>query len=129
MILHSLLSTFKIRSENMFHLKREDNSYAIISFDEEIRLTGKKSVELKEWFKEQKIDNLKTIILDCQNVIFIDSMGIASIISLYKSITSLEKRMILSGLRKEVKEILTLLKLDKLFLMDDRNPEQIIKDL
>lgn len=129
MILHSLLSTFKIGSENMFHLKKEDRSYAIISFDEEIRLTGKKSVELKEWFKKQRIDNLETIILDCQNIVFIDSMGIASIISLYKSITSLGKRMILSGLRKEVKEILTLLKLDKLFLMDDRNPEQIIKDL
>lgn len=113
----------------MFHLKKEDRSYAIISFDEEIRLTGKKSVELKEWFKKQRIDNLETIILDCQNIVFIDSMGIASIISLYKSITSLGKRMILSGLRKEVKEILTLLKLDKLFLMDDRNPEQIIKDL
>jgi hypothetical protein len=28
-----------------------------------------------------------------------------------------------------VKDILTLLKLDKLFVMDDRKPEEIIKDL
>jgi anti-sigma B factor antagonist len=92
-------------------------------------LTGKISAELKEWFKKQRLDSLETIIFDCQNIIFIDSMGIASIISIYKSITSSGKQMLLSGLRKEVKDILTLLKLDKLFVMDDRKPEEIIKDL
>jgi anti-sigma B factor antagonist len=113
----------------MFYLEKRDKGAAIISSEEEFRLTGKISAELKEWFKKQRLDNLETIIFDCQNIIFIDSMGIASIISIYKSITSSGKQMLLSGLRKEVKDILTLLKLDKLFVMDDRKPEEIIKDL
>ncbi len=113
----------------MFDLNKVNECVAIISFDREIRLTGKKSVELKEWFKKKNVDNFETIIVDCQKIIFIDSMGIASIISMYKNILSSGKRMILSGLRKEVKEILTLLKLDKLFSIDDRTPEEIVEEM
>ncbi|MEA2066022.1 MAG: STAS domain-containing protein [Thermotogota bacterium] len=113
----------------MFHLKKENKGAAIILFDEEVRLTGKISAELKKWFKKQRLNSLETVIFDCQNIIFIDSMGIASVISMYKAITSSGKQMILSRLRKEVKDILILLNLDKLFLMDDRTPEQIIRKL
>ncbi|MFO7882738.1 MAG: STAS domain-containing protein [Kosmotogaceae bacterium] len=113
----------------MFSLNKANKRIAIISFSEEIRLTGKKSIEMKEWFKKQNIVDYETVIIDCDNVVFIDSMGIASIISMYKMIESSGKKMILSSLRKEVKEILTLLKLDKLFSLDDRSPEEIIKEI
>ncbi|MFW6120118.1 MAG: STAS domain-containing protein [Petrotogales bacterium] len=113
----------------MVYLNKVNERIVIITFNREIRLTGKKSVELKECFKKSKVDNFETIIVDCQNIVFIDSMGIASIISMYKNISSSGKRMILSGLRKEVKEILTLLKLDKLFTIDDRTPDEIVEEI
>ncbi len=92
--------------------KREDN-YLILSVKGNIVLED--TTKLKE-FVEQYIEDatIEGIIINCENVKFIDSSGLGLIVSIYKTLKKLEKHFALSSLSDRTMEIFTLTKLDNI---------------
>ncbi len=92
--------------------KREDN-YLILSVTGNIVLED--TTKLKECV-EQYIEDatIEGIIINCENVKFIDSSGLGLIVSIYKTLKKLEKRFALSSLSDRTMEIFTLTKLDNI---------------
>ncbi|MDI3524350.1 MAG: anti-sigma factor antagonist [Kosmotoga sp.] len=124
-----MFSLKKNRGDIVFSFKVVDEKFAIISVEERSRITGKIPAEFKKWFESKKLDTYKAVILDGRNIEFVDSMGIASFISLYKILSQKNIPFAVCGLNSEVRNLFKLLKLDKIFVMDCNSPEDFIKNL
>ena len=113
----------------MFSFEVVNSKFAIISVKENSRITGKVPIEFKRWFESKKFDTYEAVILDGRNIEFVDSMGIASFISLYKLLSQKNVPFAICGLNTEMKNLFKLLKLDKIFIMDCDSPENFIEKL
>ena len=56
----------------------------------------------------------KTIYLDCENIEYIDSAGIGILVMTQKKAKSLDIKMVMTGLRQAIREVLELANLQKL---------------
>lgn len=82
---------------------------------EKARITGDSSAEFKKWYESNDIAKYDAIIIDASNISFIDSMGIASFISLYKKTVPEKKEFVVCSLSKELEGLFKMLRLDRLF--------------
>jgi anti-anti-sigma factor len=92
--------------------KREDN-YLILSVTGNIVLedTSVLKESIEQYIEDATIEG---IIINCENVRFIDSSGLGLIVSIYKTLKKLEKQFALSSLSDRAMEIFTLTKLDNI---------------
>ncbi len=105
--------------------KREDN-YLILLVTGNIVLED--TTKLKERVEQYIEDTtIAGIIINCENVKFIDSSGLGLIVSIYKTLKKLEKQFALSSLSDRTMEIFTLTKLDNILTItkDDTTAMEI----
>ena len=101
--------------------KREDN-YLILSVTGNIVL--EETTKLKERVEQFIEDpNVAGIVINCENVKFIDSSGLGLIVSIYKTLKKMEKHFALTSLSDRTMEIFTLTKLDNILTIakDDKS--------
>lgn len=56
----------------------------------------------------------RTVYLDCENIEYIDSAGIGILVMTYKKAKSMEIKMVMTGLRQAIREVVELANLQKL---------------
>jgi anti-anti-sigma factor len=103
---------------------RIDGNFAIISIEGNIVL--EETAKLKssvEGFIED--GNLEGIIMNCEDVHFIDSSGLGLIVSIYKTLLKGDRKFALTNLNDRTREIFILTKLDKILTITDSNSDAI----
>jgi anti-sigma B factor antagonist len=79
------------------------------------RITAANAAELKSQLNELLNKPSQKLVLDMQHIKFIDSTGIGTLISALKTARQSDGTFQLSALQKDVFNLLTLMKLDKVF--------------
>ena len=103
---------------------RIDNHFAILAIDGNIVL--EETAKLKESVEVFVEDaNLKGIIMNCENVNFIDSSGLGLIVSIYKTLLKRERKFALTSLNERTKEIFILTKLDKILTLTETDEDAV----
>lgn len=105
------------------HDEKRDN-YLIIFIDGNIVLED--TTKLKEYVEKYIEDaSLTGIIINCENVKFIDSSGLGLIVSIYKTLKKLDKKFALTALSDKTMEIFTLTKLDNILTIAKTNDDAL----
>ncbi len=112
----------------MFRINKVDEGRAIVSFDEETRITGKVSESFRQWCDENCVESFSVVVIDGRNLDFIDSMGIASLIRLYKLMSRTRAKLMITGLSQDISEILSTLRLDSLLDIREEDPSKLIEE-
>lgn len=110
----------------MFNLREDKQGAAIVYFSEGSRMTGKESERFRYWCDEKEISKFSCVVVDCENLEFIDSMGIASLIRLYRIIMESGGKLLITRLSQEIREVLTTLRLDSLLEIRSDDPSSLI---
>ncbi|MBN2219152.1 MAG: STAS domain-containing protein [Kosmotogaceae bacterium] len=113
----------------MFEFKKANDGIGVISLNKRARITGEMSANFRKWQETVDLKSCSTVIVDGSNIEFIDSMGIAALISIYKTISAKGSDLILVNLSEEIKKLLNTLRLDRLFIVKDCSVVEAIKDL
>ncbi|AKI97450.1 STAS domain-containing protein [Kosmotoga pacifica] len=113
----------------MFELEMIDGVYAVIRLKESMRITGENSMNFREWLLKQNFENSKAVLFDADNLVFVDSMGIASFIALYKKLNQKQIPIIMCGLSPDIKNLFIMLKLDTLFEIECSSVFEVIEKL
>jgi anti-sigma B factor antagonist len=96
------------------NVKKANDQLEII-FDEKIiaavveELTGKIKLTLEE------NNDYSGVIANFSNVEFIDSTGITLVIGMYRSVAAREKQFSIIGAKDEIKNLFSIIQLDKIF--------------
>ena len=69
--------------------------------------------EFKE--KVNSVQGVKKIIVNCENLSYIDSTGLGAFISIYKHIKEKGEKLVITGLKPHIKKIFLITDLDKVF--------------
>ena len=112
-----------------FELRVIEDKYAVIKTPLKTRITGDSSAEFKKWYESKNLTSYDAVIIDAANIAFIDSMGIASFISLYKKVVPDNKEFIVGSLSKELEALFKLLRLDRLFNIQYPGVDEAIKKI
>ena len=112
----------------MFNLREDKQGAAIVYFAEGSRMTGKESERFRHWCDDKEISKFSCVVVDCENLEFIDSMGIASLIRLYRVIMESGGKLLITRLSQEIKEVLATLRLDSLLAIKSDDPSSLIMD-
>jgi anti-sigma B factor antagonist len=101
----------------------------VITFEEikklfVVKISGDIDAYHSAAFKQKVMEHMentdkKYIVLDMSEVSYIDSAGLGSIVSLIKESKKLEKELVLVSLKKQIKKIFEMTKLDKIIRMED----------
>ncbi len=103
--------------------KTTKNSHAIVKI--EGNLDGQKSDELMIAVEKQIVPGNVDILVDFEKVEYISSMGIGTLISLYRDIKEKNGRLIIYGIRDVVKDIFDRTHLNKRLLICDTEKEAL----
>lgn len=87
----------------------EIDIYTYPSFKEEVM----KCFEIKE----------RDLLIDGQKLDYIDSTGLGALISIYKNLKDKEYKIYLSNIKPNIRKILDITELDKLFIIRSENNE------
>jgi len=98
--------------------EKKENGFIVLSIDGNIVLedTSKLKEKVEVYIEDESI---KGIVMNCENVKFIDSSGLGLIVSIYKTLIKRERKFALSCLDSKTMEIFTLTKLDKILTLTD----------
>jgi anti-sigma B factor antagonist len=101
----------------------------VITFEEieksfVVKISGDIDAYHSATFKQKVMEHMentdkKYIVLDMSEVSYIDSAGLGSIVSLIKESKKSEKEIVLVSLKKQIKKIFEMTKLDKIIRMED----------
>ncbi|MCF7874127.1 MAG: STAS domain-containing protein [Candidatus Omnitrophica bacterium] len=91
--------------------KKED--IIIASISGEINIDT--SPELRKAFDQYTDQGIKKVIIDCQNLAYIDSSGLATLIELLQRLKKENGELKICNLAEKVKSVFEVTKLDKLF--------------
>ncbi|MCF7895300.1 MAG: STAS domain-containing protein [Candidatus Omnitrophica bacterium] len=73
------------------------------------------SPDLRKAFDQYTQQGIKKVIIDCQNLTYIDSSGLATLIELMQRLKKIEGGLKICNLADKVKSVFEITKLDKLF--------------
>lgn len=73
--------------------------------------------ELKE--KVNSAQGVKKIIINCENLSYVDSTGLGAFISIYKHIKEKGEGLVIRGLKPHIKKIFLITDLDKVFEIEE----------
>ncbi|WP_334103183.1 STAS domain-containing protein [Mesotoga prima] len=113
----------------MFKFDLHNKTIGVISLEKPSRITGEISASFRKWYESKEIGKCSAIVIDGENIQFIDSMGIAALISIYKNLTPKGSNLLLVNLSPEIKKLLGTLRLDRLFNIRDCSVEDAIKTI
>lgn len=95
---------------------KREGKHLILSVSGNIVLED--TTKLKEHIEQYIEDaSISGIIINCENVKFIDSSGLGLIVSIYKTLKKMEKQFALTSLSDRTMEIFTLTKLDNILMI------------
>lgn len=98
------------------HVKiHHQSEYSILSFEGIKNLDANSAHRVKAEIKGLLSDEVNNVIVDLNNIQFIDSTGFGALISVLKTIKSRDGKMILSGVSDEVRELMDLMQLLSVF--------------
>lgn len=86
-----------------------------------VDLQGDLDINTNEEFKNTIIPNIvenKNIIFNCENLEYIDSVGLGAFISVYKKLKEQDSTLIIRGLKSHIKKIFVITDLDKVFKIE-----------
>jgi anti-anti-sigma factor len=81
----------------------------------EPRLSAKDAPALRELFRQRIQEGARRIVLDCGRMESIDSVGIGLLVATHNSLAKLGGALMLTEVRKDIYQLLTLMRLDKHF--------------
>ena len=73
--------------------------------------------ELKE--KVNSVEGVKKIIVNCENLSYVDSTGLGAFISIYKHIKEKGEGLVIRGLKPHIKKFFLITDLDKVFEIEE----------
>ena len=82
-----------------------------------VDLQGDLDINSNREFKEKvnSVQGVKKIIVNCENLSYIDSTGLGAFISIYKNIKEKGEKLVITGLKPHIKKIFLITDLDKVF--------------
>lgn len=82
-----------------------------------VDLQGDLDINSNKEFKEKvnSVQGVKKIIVNCENLSYIDSTGLGAFISIYKNIKEKGEKLVITGLKPHIKKIFLITYLDKVF--------------
>lgn len=82
-----------------------------------VDLQGDLDINSNKEFKEKvnSVQGVKKIIVNCENLLYIDSTGLGAFISIYKHIKEKGEKLVITGLKPHIKKIFLITDLDKVF--------------
>lgn len=82
-----------------------------------VDLQGDLDINSNKEFKEKvnSVQGIKKIIVNCENLSYIDSTGLGAFISIYKNIKEKGEKLVITGLKPHIKKIFLITYLDKVF--------------
>ena len=82
-----------------------------------VDLQGDLDINSNKEFKEKvnSVQGVKKIIVNCENLSYIDSTGLGAFISIYKHIKEKGEKIVITGLKPHIKKIFLITDLDKVF--------------
>lgn len=82
-----------------------------------VDLQGDLDINSNKEFKEKvnSVQGVKKIIVNCENLSYIDSTGLDAFISIYKNIKEKGEKLVITGLKPHIKKIFLITDLDKVF--------------
>ncbi|WP_455060791.1 STAS domain-containing protein [Parvimonas micra] len=82
-----------------------------------VDLQGDLDINSNKEFKEKvnSVQGIKKIIVNCENLSYIDSTGLGAFISIYKNIKEKGEKLVITGLKPHIKKIFLITDLDKVF--------------
>lgn len=97
-------------------LKKNDNIY-VIELDGELDLYS--TYKVKTLYTKMAEKGIRSIILDLENLGYLDSSGLGSIIYIFSNLKKLGGKMSICHLNGSPKNLIQMTRLDKLFLIAD----------
>jgi anti-sigma B factor antagonist len=95
---------------------RVEGDVKIISVSGHLETSGV-SVFRDRFLEETKDDDL--ILLDCAELEYLDSSGLASLVSLFKTLSARDAKLVICGLSDGILRVIRFTKLDKVFTLAD----------
>ncbi|EDP23989.1 STAS domain-containing protein [Parvimonas micra] len=85
-----------------------------------VDLQGDLDINSNKEFKEKvnSVQGVKKIIVNCENLSYIDSTGLGAFISIYKHIKEKGEKLVITGLKPHIKKIFLITDLDKVFKIE-----------
>ena len=82
-----------------------------------VDLQGDLDINSNKEFKEKvnSVQGVKKIIVNCENLSYIDSTGLGAFISIYKHIKEKWEKLVITGLKPHIKKIFLITDLYKFF--------------
>ena len=82
-----------------------------------VDLQGDLDINSNKEFKDKvnSVKGVKNIIVNCENLSYIDSTGLGAFISIYKNIKEKGEKLVITGLKPHIKKIFLITDLDKVF--------------
>ena len=82
-----------------------------------VDLQGDLDINSNKEFKEKvnSVQGIKKIIVNCENLSYIDSTGLGAFISIYQNIKEKGEKLVITGLKPHIKKIFLITDLDKVF--------------
>lgn len=93
----------------------QKGKYSILQFQNLKNLDANSAHRVKAEVKGLLDDEVKSVIVDLENIQFIDSTGFGALISILKTVKSRGGRLILSSVSNEVQELMDLMQLLTVF--------------
>lgn len=103
-------------------LKKNDNIY-VIELDGELDLYN--AYKVKTLYAKMAEKGINSIILDLENLDYLDSSGLGSIIYIFSDLKKHDGKMSLCHLNGAPKNLIQMIRLDKLFLIADTIEESV----
>ncbi|WP_281703471.1 STAS domain-containing protein [Parvimonas micra] len=90
---------------------KKDGEFLFVDLQGDLDINSNK--EFKE--KVNSVQGVKKIIVNCENLSYIDSTGLGAFISIYKHIKEKGEKLVITGLKPHIKKIFLITDLDKVF--------------
>ena len=86
-----------------------------------VDLQGDLDINSNKEFKEKvnSVQGVKKIIVNCENLSYIDSTGLGAFVSIYKNIKEKGEKLVITGLKPHIKKIFLITDLDKVFEIEE----------
>ena len=103
--------------------ERKENDVVVLAVDGDIDLNS--SPEMRKKFEELIVNNSVKIVVNFQNVNYIDSSGLATVIEMLQRLKKTQGELRLSNMSEKIKNLLEITKIDKLFKMYSSEAEAL----
>ncbi len=99
---------------------RQVNDVTIVDLSGAIKLEGKGSSVLRETIKDLLLEGKKKIVLNLREINYVDTEGVGGLASVLTSVHNHGGELKFANLTKNVRAVLNIMKLDKVFhVMED----------